>query len=95
MYLIYYKNHRQYWSSTLQHILIPLDLTVKFGLSVQIEPNVTMEFTPDTSLNSSNFTVRYVNDGPNPDTIQLGLYNTSYTLIGSALGIAFEGVSSS
>ena len=72
-----------------------LDLTVKFGLSVQIEPNVTMEFTPDTSLNSSNFTVRYVDDGPNPDTIQLGLYNTSYTLIGSALGIAFEGVSSS
>ena len=72
-----------------------LDLTVKSGLFVQIEPNVTMEFTPDTSLNSTNFTVRHVNDGPNPDTIQLGLYNTSYTLIGSALGIAFEGVSSS
>ena len=63
-----------------------LDLTVKSGLSVQIEPNVTMDFDPK-SLNSSNFTVRHVDDGPNPDTIQLGLEGVRYNLTGSALGI--------
>ena len=42
-----------------------LDLTVKSGLSVQIEPNVTMDFDPKSLNSSNNSTVRHVDDGPN------------------------------